>query len=245
MQKEVEMPYKPAERSYRSFAASNFKPVERIAQTDEDGNEVASEPSYKVRGYASTFNDEYELYPRMGDYPAEYEQIDRHAFDGVNTRDTILQFDHQGAVLARTRNGSLHVGTDDHGLWVEADLSGCQQARDLYESIQNGLIDEMSFGFIIANDDDGLGCTCTRDENGDYHTTITRVYRLVDVSAVSVPANPSTDIHIRSAITYVIEADRKAAEEERAAAERADTLAKEQARARRMRRARALALRSI
>lgn len=216
------MPYLPNERQYREFAASNFQAVTRDVQYDSDGNQIPQEPTYKVRGYFTTFNQEYELYPRIGDWPAEYEQIDSHALDGIDTSDTIMQFDHRGAVMARTRNGSLTIGTDEHGGWCEADLSGCQQARDLYEAIQNGLVDEMSFGFMIADDDDGKGTTFTRDEQGDYHTTITRIARLYDVSAVSAPANPNTDIHTRSAIGSEIEAERKAIEEQHKAEEEAE-----------------------
>ena len=225
------MPYLPRDRQYREFSASNFQTVTREAQFDSEGNELPQEPSYKVRGYFTTFNQEYELYPRIGDWPAEYEQVDRHALDGIDTSDTIMQFDHRGAVLARTRNGSLSIGTDEHGGWCEADLSGCQQARDLFEAISNGLVDEMSFGFMIADDDDGRGTTFTRDEQGDYHTTITRIAKLYDVSAVSIPANPNTDIHTRSAIGATIEADRKAAEEAAAEAAEQERLAQEAAEA--------------
>lgn len=215
------MPYKPNERTYRSFSASNFQPiVNPLSDVDDVDEERSAEPTYKVRGYASTFNEEYELYPRVGDWPAEYEQVDPHAFDGVDTSDTIMQFDHNGPVMARTRNGSLQIGVDQHGLWCEAYLGGCQQGRDLFEAIQNGLIDEMSFGFMIADDTEGRGTTTLRDEQGDYHTTITRVARLYDVSAVSIPANPGTEIHTRSAVSAVIEADRKAEQERHEAEER-------------------------
>jgi hypothetical protein len=174
--------------------------------------------------------------------------------------DVIMQYDHVGPVMARMRNGSLVIGTDDHGAWCEADLSGCQQARDLYESIQNGLVVEMSFGFIIASDEDGEGYTYTRDEDGTYHTTITRISKIFDCSAVGIPANPGTDIsemRKRSYLADVIEADRKAEEarieQERIAAEQAEEqrMAEEaaeradKARRRRMRRARAMALKTI
>jgi len=218
------MPYLPESRTYRNFTASNFKPVVRsLPEVGDDASEErVDEPSYKVRGYFTTFSQEYELYPRMGDWPAEYEQIDPHALDGVDTSDTIMQFDHSGAVLARTRNSSLVIGVDEHGGWCEADLSGCQQARDLYEAITNGLVDEMSFGFMIADDENGKGTTFTRDEQGDYHTTITRISRLYDVSAVSCPANANTEIHARSAIRSRVESDRLAAQEAARAAEEAE-----------------------
>lgn len=245
------MPFKPDTRQYRSFAASNFKPVEREKEFDEEGNEIEQdETSYKVRGYASTFNEEYELWPRTGGLPAEYEQVDTHAFDSCDMSDVIFQFDHAGMVLARNRNNSMTVGTDDHGLWVEANLGGCQQGRDLFEAIQNGLIDEMSFGFMIADDDDGYGVVSERDEQRDWHSRIVRVSKLFDVSAVSRPANPGTDIsemRKRSYLAATIEADRKAEAEEKRKAEEAEKAAAEQKRKAdaRRRRARAMQLSTI
>ena len=201
------MPYKPLERQYRSFTASNFQPVTR---------EGSGEQSFRVRGYYTTFNSEYLLYERTKYWPAEYEQIDPHALDECDMSDVIMQYDHCGPVLARQRNGSLVLGTDDHGAWCEADLSGCQQARNLYESIANGLVVEMSFGFVIDSTEDSDGYTTFKDEDGDYHTTITRIRRVYDVSAVGVPANPGTEIdeiRKRSYLAARIEADRKAEQE--------------------------------
>lgn len=209
------MPFKPQERQYRSFAASNFHALD-----SEDGKE----PSYRVRGHFSTWNQEYALYERTKYWPAEYEQIDRHAFVNADMSDVIFQENHEDSPLARMRNNSLILGEDEQGPWCEAYLGGCQRGRDLYESIQNGLITEMSFGFTIASDDDGDGFTTFKDENGDYHTTITRISKVFDVSAVSIPANPNTDIsemRKRSYLAARIEADRKA--EEEAAIEEAES----------------------
>jgi len=209
------MPFKPQERQYRSFAASNFHALD-----SEDGQE----PSYRVRGHFSTWNQEYALYERTKYWPAEYEQIDRHAFVNADMSDVIFQENHEDSPLARMRNNSLILGEDEQGPWCEAYLGGCQRGRDLYESIQNGLITEMSFGFTIASDEDGDGFTTFKDENGDYHTTITRISKVFDVSAVSIPANPNTDIsemRKRSYLAARIEADRKA--EEEAAAEEAES----------------------
>ena len=69
-----------------------------------------------------------------------------------NDHNVILQYDHAGMVMARTRNGSLQISIDDHGLLAEADLSLTQDSRRLFEAIDTGLIDQMSFCFVI---DDG------------------------------------------------------------------------------------------
>jgi phage head maturation protease len=114
----------------------------------------------------------------------------------------------------------------------------------------------MSFGFVIDSDEERDGYTSFKDENGDYHTTITRIKRIYDVSAVGIPANPGTEIdeiRKRSYLAATIEAERKAAEEaeaerkaeeERAKQEEDERVANE-ARMRRMRRARAMALNTI
>lgn len=176
-------------REYRSFDAVNFQRV-------EDDNKP-----YTVRGYFTTFDDPYHL---MDDWDGQpiYEVIDRNAFDGCNMSDVIFQFDHEGSPLARNKNGSLSFSFDDHGGMCEAYLGGSQRGRDLYESITNGLVDQMSFGFIIAND----GMEWDEDSRT---SRIKSISRLFDVSAVSLPANPGTEIHARSYLDGVIEERRK------------------------------------
>lgn len=183
------MPFKPSERQYRNIPVANFR-----ALKGEDGDQ-----SYKVRGYFTTFGEEYAL---MSDW---FEKVDERALDDADMMDVIFLLNHEGAPFARQRNGSLRVGIDSHGGWCEADLYGCRDGRDLYESIKNGLIDEMSFGFIIADD----GLEWDEDEDGAIHSTITRISKVFDVSAVSIPANPGTEISARSYLDGAIEARRK------------------------------------
>lgn len=191
------MPYRPTERQYRNFAASNFHAVSRDA--DGSGNQ-----SYDVDGYFTTFNEPYQLYP---DY---WEEIGEHALDECDMSDVLFQVNHTGHVYARNRNGSLTVTSDGHGGRCVADLSGTKQGREeLYESISNGLVDRMSFGFTIAED----GFEYMVDSDGVYHTRITKIAKLFDVSAIEgFPANEGTEISARSLRDGVIEAVRKKAE---------------------------------
>lgn len=149
-----------------------------------------------VEGYATTFGDAYDM---GGGY---YERIDPHALDGADMSDVIFQLNHEGPVLARLRNKTLSLECDPHGLKVRADLNGSQPGRELLESIQNGLIDRMSWGFTVA--DDGW------QYDPDTRTsTISKVEKVFDVSAVSIPANDGTEIHARSYLDGVIESERK------------------------------------
>lgn len=141
-----------------------------------------------VEGYASTF-DPYVLFHCDGiDYQ---ERIDPHAFDGADMSDVILQYDHQGRVYARTSNGTLTLTVDEHGLKARADLSLTDGARQLYEEIKCGLITRMSFCFTVADGGDAY-------DDATHTDTITKIAKVYDVSAVSIPANPGTDIAARA-----------------------------------------------
>jgi HK97 family phage prohead protease len=174
-----------SDREYR-----NMMPLSAL-----EGAEAESAP-YRVRGYASTF-ERYLLWDYDG--VQYYEEIAPTAFDAADMSDVILQYDHEGRVFARQSNGSLKLHIDDHGLGIEADLGRTSSARALYEDIAAGLITRMSFAFTVAED----------SYDKDTHTRrITRIKKVYDVSAVSIPANPGTDISARSWLDGVIEAEK-------------------------------------
>ena len=149
----------------------------------KDDNE---EKSYKVSGYASTF-DTYTLFEVDG---IEYkERIDSHAFDDADMSDVIMQYDHAGRVFARTSNGTLTVSVDERGLKIEADLSTTEASRELYEEIAAGLIIKMSFAFKVAEE---------HYDSNSHTRVVDKISKVYDVSAVSIPANPDTEIFARS-----------------------------------------------
>ena len=176
------MPVKIDSREYRKIDAAQME-----TRTEEDGRKI-------VEGYATTFNQPYELM-RAKDMIVN-EQVDPNAFDGTDMSDTIMQYDHTGRVFARVKNGTLRLEPDAHGLKVIADLGGTEIGRQLYEEIRGGYTDKMSFGFTVTGD------KRTRTKDADGNTvilrTITKVGRLFDVSAVSLPANDATEISSRS-----------------------------------------------
>jgi len=148
--------------------------------------------NYYVEGYASTFDQPYELGRDLDNRPY-YEVVSSGAFAGADMGDVIMQYDHAGHVFARKSNETLVVEPDSHGLFVAADLSRSQASRDLYEEIANGLTTKMSWAFTpdydaMAYDDE------TRTQ------TITKVFRVFDVSAVSLPADEDTEISARDAV---------------------------------------------
>ncbi len=175
------MPAKTDSREYRNIAA------EIEVRTEEDGRMIAE-------GYATTFNQPYELY-RNGDMTVN-EQVDPEAFAECDMSDVIMQYDHAGRVFARVKNGTLRLEPDAHGLRVWADLGGTEIGRQLFEEIKGGYTDKMSFGFTVKSDRKER----SKDAEGRKSVlrTITRIGKLFDVSAVSLPANDATEISSRN-----------------------------------------------
>ena len=169
-------------REYRSVPISLF-----AAEQRSEGDE-----SYMVEGYASTF-EPYVLFETL-DGVQYKEQIDPKAFDEADMSDVIFCKDHQGTVFARTRNNTLSIIADENGLYTRTNLGKTASAREMYEEIKAGMYDQMSFAFIVTDD----------DYDSKTHTrTIKRIGKVFDVSAVSFPANPGTDISAISARSYV------------------------------------------
>lgn len=156
------------------------------------------EPSFFVEGHASTF-DTYVLMTIDGvDYS---ERIEPTAFDDADLTDVIFRVDHAGPVYARTSAGTVDVWVDENGLAQKTDLSKTPRARELFADIEAGNYPQMSFAFHVA-DDDYDKATHTR--------VIKRIDKVYDVSPVSFPANPNTDLSVatRAYFDGVIEAER-------------------------------------
>ena len=189
------MPMKTNEREYRDFTLE-------VETRDGIGEGDQQEERKVVRGYASTFDEPYVLMD-SADFEL-LEQVDAHAFDEADMSDVIFQYNHEGRVFARVKNGTLRVQPDDRGLAIEADLGGTDIGRDLYEEIKGGYTDKMSFGFRILEDEwvDNVD-----HETGKITTlrTIKRIGKVYDVSAVSIPANDGTSISVRSLSDGAIE----------------------------------------
>lgn len=146
--------------------------------------ENSDENEMIIEGYAVVFN-------QITDLGWCKEIIDRNAFNGTDMKDCVLKYNHEDSIfiLARTRNKSLELTIDDHGLKVRAKLIDTTNNRDIYKMIKEGLLDKMSFGFTVA------------ERSWDYETdtrTVLRISKLYDVSVVDFPAYEQTEIYTRN-----------------------------------------------
>ncbi|MEE1162936.1 MAG: HK97 family phage prohead protease [Lachnospiraceae bacterium] len=175
------MPSNP-NREYRSMPLN----IEKRAEGEEK--------SYIVEGYATTFGDTYELY-RDGRYIVK-ERVDKNAFANTDMSDVVFQFDHEGRVYARTKNGTVELNVDNIGLHQKTDLGRTSSSRAAFEDIEAGNYYQMSFAFTVTDDE----YEEEEQDNGDIilTRTIKEIGKLYDVSAVSFPANPYTSISART-----------------------------------------------
>lgn len=169
-------------RQYRDIDLS------RIEHRSESGEMT-------VEGYATTFNQRYLLWSEPGF--EVFEEVDAKAFDEADMDDVIMQYNHEGRVFARVSNGTLDVAPDEIGLKINARLGGTQLGRNVWEEIDGGYTTKMSFGFTVGEDER------TETENKETGMVtilrrITKITKLYDVSAVSLPANDATSISARS-----------------------------------------------
>ena len=165
---------------------------EREYRSLELRTDASDSGDYLVRGYASTW-DKYMLWEWDGiEY---YEEIDRNAFE-ADLSDVVFRIDHTGRVYARTSADTVKLSTDDTGLAITADLSKTTASRSLYEDIAAGNYPKMSFAFTVKED----------KYNSETRTrTILKIDKVFDVSPVSFPANPNTEISARDYFNGVIE----------------------------------------
>ena len=175
----------------REYRVLQIPEIQFRALEGEDNN-------YIVEGFATTFNDPYTLYEYDG---VKYqEQIDRKALEEADMTDVIFLYNHEGMVFARMSNGTLTIEARDEGLFVRADLSSTDESRSMYESIRAGLVTQMSWAFTVEEE---------AYNEKEHLRSILKVRKVYDVSAVSIPANPNTDISARSYWDGVIAEERR------------------------------------
>lgn len=142
----------------------------------------------RITGHAAVFN---QLSDDLGGFR---EKIRPGAFaETIKESDVRALWNHDpNFVLARTKNKTLVLEEDNIGLAFDAALPETQQARDFFVQIERGDVDQMSFGFMVLPDGDTL-----RWEDGGVVRELIKV-ELFDVSPVTFPAYPQTDVSVRS-----------------------------------------------
>ena len=147
-----------------------------------------------IEGYALKFDRKSEI---MGGGEFSFrEHIDRHALDNADMSNVVALFNHdQNHVLGRT-GVNLELTIDDTGLKYTPTPPAIQRGRDLLENGRQGIISQSSFAFTIAPDKDAQKWQKSSERGVKYERTINNIDHLFDVSPVTTPAYPDTEVKV-------------------------------------------------
>lgn len=131
------------------------------------------------------------------------EIIKPDALDKTDLSDVLLLVNHNESMipLARTREGGgdglgvLNLEITDKGLHIttKLDVENSTQAREIYTAVKNGVMRGMSFCFYLKEGDSRF----YRDENDVLIHEIFNIRAITEVSVVTYPAYPSTEVSAR------------------------------------------------
>lgn len=144
-----------------------------------DMRAVQEENRRVIRGYPILFN--VSGSPYLGSDWTEV--IDQGALNGVDLSNLLLLLDHDtGQILARCGK-NMKTQVDEIGLFIEAELGSTQLDDYVFDRVQRGILDGMSFWFMADRIDQDS------DKKVDRILNITDV---MEVSLVAFPAYPAT-----------------------------------------------------
>ncbi|MGL5900986.1 MAG: HK97 family phage prohead protease, partial [Lactobacillaceae bacterium] len=128
-----------------------------------------------LTGYAIVFNSPSE---NMG----FYETVDPKALDNVDLANVFALYDHNFDNVLGKVGKNLSLEIDSKGLSFSLELLPSDEK--IFELVQQGIINKMSFGFVVDQD----------SWQDDKHRTILSIKELQEISLVPIPAYLGTDI---------------------------------------------------
>lgn len=185
---------RPARRSAPDLGGTERRSI----AVDDFSLRAAGKDALVLKGYASVFDHPYDIAggPERGGW---VERVDRHAFDQTLKQrpDVQLLVNHDGTPLARTKSGTLTLGTDSKGLHVEARLDPASPTVQVIRSaMERRDMDEMSFAFRTVRQE------WNEDEN-ERRLLEVNIHK-GDVSVVNYGASDATSAQLRS-VTEALE----------------------------------------
>lgn len=143
-----------------------------------------------LEGYFAVFGETYQVFDGW------IETIERGAFARylATGEDVKVLWNHDAnIVLGSTGNGTASLREDEKGLYGSVEINeNDQDAVNAYARIARGDVDGCSFGFDVARQEEWW------DDDGVYHTKLTEIDPLYEVSACTFPAYKATSISARN-----------------------------------------------
>lgn len=143
-----------------------------------------------LEGYFAVFGETYQVFDGWT------ETIERGAFARylASGEDVKVLWNHDAnIVLGSTGNGTASLREDEKGLYGSVEINeNDQDAVNAYARIARGDVNGCSFGFDVARQEEWW------DDDGVYHTKLTEIDPLYEVSACTFPAYKATSIFARN-----------------------------------------------
>ena len=143
-----------------------------------------------LEGYFAVFGETYQVWDGWT------ETIERGAFARylATGEDVKVLWNHDSnIVLGSTGNGTASLREDETGLFGSVEINeNDSEAVSAYARVDRGDVNGSSFGFEIARQEEWW------DDEGIYHTKITEVDPLYEVSPCTFPAYKATSISART-----------------------------------------------
>ena len=128
----------------------------------------------------------------MGGFVRFVEHIAPGALDNTDMSNVVATINHdQNQVLGRS-GVNLTLIPDKTGLKFSVKPTDTTFARDLITNIKAGVINQCSFAFTVADNEDAQEWQDSTRDGIDYERTIRQIDHLYDVSVVTTPAYPDT-----------------------------------------------------
>ena len=164
------------------------KTESRIVDSLEVRSEGEGLPT--IIGYAAKFNS---LSEDMGFRERIKPGSFKRAIEEKHDIRALINHD-ESQVLGRTASGTLTIAEDSIGLYVEISPPDTQAGRDICTSIKRGDVSQMSFQFMVLEEEWSTSEGVTIREISDV--------RMLDVSVVTFPAYADTECALRSLVTW-------------------------------------------
>lgn len=156
----------------------------QMRSTTNDNNEPV------IEGYALKYDNPSEI---LGGFVRFREHIAPGALSNTDMSNVVATINHdQNQVLGRS-GVNLTLTPDKVGLKFSVKPTDTTFARDLIANIKAGVINQCSFAFTVADNDDAQEWQESTRDGVDYERTIRQIDHLYDVSVVTTPAYPDTE----------------------------------------------------
>ena len=171
---------------------ANNEPELRYCTEPEARVKVTNEGTRTIRGYGVVFNKK--SHPLTMNGKRFIEVVSPEAVRNVDFSRNISLFNHNIDIpLATVESGTMRVGTDNVGVWYEADLPKSPNGDNVWEDVKRGVVRGSSFQFDTAEDGDTWEV-----RNGMLFRTVTQFAGIYEQGPVVNPAYPDTTAAQRS-----------------------------------------------